>query len=69
MSDKDRRLPVECSGCGAHMTNAQFDRHDCPATVRPNPGESFKQYSARAKAHAQAWREANGVALSAGAAQ
>ena len=43
----DDNLNAECIGCGAKMTNADFNRHDCPATIPPRKGESFADYKAR----------------------
>ena len=43
----DDKLNVECTGCGAEMTNVQFNSHDCPNTVEPIKGESFDEFSAR----------------------
>jgi hypothetical protein len=46
MKNEDN-LNVECSGCGAKMTNADFNQHNCPATIPPRKGESFADYKAR----------------------
>ena len=40
-------LNVECTECGAKMSNAEFNQHQCPATLPPRKGESFDDYKAR----------------------
>ena len=40
-------LNVKCTECGAKMSNADFNQHQCPATLPPREGESFDDYKAR----------------------
>jgi len=42
-------LNVECTECGAKMSNAEFNQHQCPNIVQPLKGESWDDYVARSK--------------------
>ena len=56
---------IQCSACGKTFRGDRFgeshafDAHDCPATPKVEPGESWADYQERAKAFAKAWREKN----------
>ena len=47
MKDKDLKLKVVCTGCGAKMLNREFDHHECPNTPQPIEGESWDDYIKR----------------------
>jgi|TARA_R110002020_G_C16046226_1_gene754131 hypothetical protein len=47
MKANEDNLNVECTGCGAKMSNADFNQHQCPNIAEPIAGESFEVYSAR----------------------
>ena len=54
-----------CSACRSEFKSGQaFNDHaeTCPATPKPNKGESWEDYSKRANEAAAAWRKANGKA-------
>ena len=42
-------LNVECTECGAKMSNAEFNQHQCPNISQPLKGESFEDYVERSK--------------------
>ena len=42
-------LNVECTACGAKMSNAEFNQHQCPNISQPLKGESFEDYVERSK--------------------
>ncbi len=48
MTNEDN-LNVECSGCGAKMSNADFNQHNCPNIIQPIKGESWEDYVERSK--------------------
>lgn len=45
------------------MRNHDFDAHHCPASVKPNDGETWNAYKDRASEVARKWREANNVVM------
>ena len=46
-----------CTGCGARMSNIDFNVHDCPMTPKPLEGESWADYKARVDAFRAAKQE------------
>lgn len=48
MKNEDN-LNVECTECGAKMSNAEFNQHQCPNISQPLKGESFEDYVERSK--------------------
>ena len=48
---------ITCKACGERMaSHSAFDVHECPATPKPRPGESFEDFSRRAAKFADEWR-------------
>jgi hypothetical protein len=48
MKNEDN-LSIECTACGAKMSNADFNQHQCPNISQPLKGESFGDYVERSK--------------------
>ena len=51
MKANEDNLNVECTGCGAKMSNADFNQHQCPNITIPISGESFEDYKKRNAVH------------------
>jgi len=47
MKANEDNLNVECTECGAKMSNADFNQHLCPNITPPKAGESFEDYGKR----------------------